>query len=182
METKKVVRSLSICESDAIYDEMHIHGFEFTHHDIIVSQKERESMQRKISRLQALKGKKNFVFFYHHRANVRSDIERIFEKAQRFCQYYSLHGKTCHMVIFSQKIIHDHSERKLEYKKIDHNMHYFDFFVQHYWKWNSDDNTISVEKNQRDFFAIDDDDLMGKMIKTVRDILLEDKKIQDGRV
>lgn len=86
------------------------------------------------------------------------------------------------MVIFSQKIIHDHSERKLEYKKVDQHIHYFDFFVQSYWRWNSDYKTVSLEKNQRDFFAIDDDDLMKKMIKTVSDILLEDKKIQDGRV
>jgi len=133
IDETKVIRSHSITPCDDIYDDRHMQGFEFTHHDIIASQKDRESIQRKISRLQTLKGKKNFVFFYHHRINPRSQLDVIFEKASKFREYYAVQGKTCQMVIFSQQIIHDASERKLEYKKIKPNIHYFVFSTHFSW-------------------------------------------------
>lgn len=47
----KVVRSTLYNTCETIYNELHMKGFEFSHHDIIASENKRKSLQRKIQRL-----------------------------------------------------------------------------------------------------------------------------------
>lgn len=166
----KVVRSILVNSSDHIYSELHMNGFEFTHHNVIESKKDRESSIRKIQRLQTIRGTNNVVFFYHHRMNKNSDLDSLFNKAFEFSKFYTLNGKNCHMVIFSQRIINDNSDRNIYYKSIHSGIHYFEFWTKEIWEGN----------NSNIFWAIIDDDLIYKMIKTSIRLIKFKHKIANG--
>lgn len=79
---KCVVRSSHSCES--IYDPHHMKGFEFTHHDLLSNESHRESFQRKINRLNAIRYKEDILFLYHHRRNNNTNLQKIRENLDNF--------------------------------------------------------------------------------------------------
>jgi len=63
LNDKKVVRSTILVECQNIYQALQMNGFEFTHHDVIKNEFDRESYRRKIERQLRYRKKKNFIFF-----------------------------------------------------------------------------------------------------------------------
>jgi hypothetical protein len=156
----RVVRSKIVTKCDEIYHFLHKNGFEFTHHDIINNDKDRKSLIRKINRLNAIRGKKKIVFFYHYRMNENQNREMIFQKANEFLKYYS-EEKESYMMIFTQKIIKNRDERKLNYLKIDTYIHFFELFTEQIWEGENNDIV----------FAKPDDDLIKEMLGCVQNII-----------
>jgi len=169
-DKKKVVRSTLINQCDPIYNEMHMRGFEMTHHDIIGSDKARESFERKIQRQLEVRGKKNIVFLYLHRINKNSDLDSIFSKAQEFSKIYTRGKFSCTVIVFSQKIIPADEARKVCYRKISKHIHFFEFHT--HMLWGGTDNDI--------FFARIDDDLIKKMLDVSAKIIKSGRYINDG--
>jgi hypothetical protein len=158
---KKVVRSKIIDCCDNIFNELHMKGFEMTYQDVIQSKINRMSFNRKIKRLVNYRGKKKFVFFYHHRINENSNLDLIFKKSFEFSKFYATKEYPCEIIIFCQKIITNKSERKTTYKKVKTNIHFFEMYTQQIWSGN-DENI---------FWAKIDDDLVKKMIDTTLRII-----------
>lgn len=104
--------------SDPIFLELHRNGFEFHFHDVISNKSHRESVRRKIHRLVSLKGKKNFVFYYHYRMNKNLNFPNFIAKAKTFLSHYEVNGCKCRMVIFTQKLCT--SEARRGYRIIRH--------------------------------------------------------------
>jgi hypothetical protein len=151
---KKVVKSTIINDNDDIYEESYMNGFEFTNDDVIGLDKDRDNFNAKIQQLLELRGKQ-VVFFYHHRVNKNSNLESIFEKARKFLEFYS-QKEQAFMVIFTQKIIKNKSERKLTYRKVNNTIHFFEFCTEQVWGGNNPDV----------FWARVDDDLVKEMIQS----------------
>jgi len=146
-----------------------MNGFEFTHHDVIRSLSDRKSMIRKANRLKNLKGKKDVVLLYHHRIHAKTNLDVLFQKAEKLRTYYAVNGKICHIVIFAQKIITDPSQRTVQYKEIDTYVHYFNFLTHHIW--NGDNNDL--------FWGKPDDDLIKKMIDTTKELIVKKTEKRD---
>ncbi|NTV83021.1 MAG: hypothetical protein HGA23_01820, partial [Bacteroidales bacterium] len=169
-EKKKVVRSTLFNQCDNIYNDMHMKGFEMTHHDVIDSEKDRENFNRKIERQLEIRGNKKVVFLYHHRVNKNSNLDLIFKKASEFSEIYSKGKYSCSVIVFSQKTIPDKDERKVYYKKIKHNIHFFEFYTLQLWGGKDDDL----------FWARTDDDLIKKMINIAVVIIKAKNKVKEG--
>lgn len=165
----RVVRSTIVNQSDAIYHELHMNGFEFTHHDVKESDKQRKSLERKISRLYSFRGKKDFVFLYHYRFNENIDLDKIFTKAKKFTAFYSGLNKKYNMVVFTQKIISDEKERKVYFKQ-DDNILFFELHTKHIWSGD----------NENIFWARVDDDLIKKMLDTADNVINKNAKVAEG--
>lgn len=166
----KVVRSKIINKCDNIYDGWHMKGFEMTHHDVIQSDKERSSFKRKIKRLRHIRGKSNVVFFYHHRVNNNTNLDLIFQKTNEFLNFYLTKNNQCYVIVFSQKIVDDHSERKVFFKRINSNILFYEFHSEH--QWSGTNNDI--------FWARNDDDLIKKMIDTSISIIKSKSIVNEG--
>jgi len=169
-EKKKVVRSTLFNQCDNIYNDMHMKGFEMTHHDVIDSEKDRENFNRKIERQLEVRGNKKVVFLYHHRINKNSNLDLIFKKASEFSTLYSKGKYNCTVIVFAQQVITDNEERKVHYKNIRKNIHYFEFFTRQLWGGKDDDL----------FWARTDDDLIKKMIDTSVSLFSQGKKQKEG--
>lgn len=158
-----VVRSTLFNKSDDIFSYLHINGFEFTHHDILSSDKERESLQRKIQRLNKYRNNKRIVFLYHHRICNNSNLDSLFQKGLEFLEFYK---KNSCLIIFSQKIVQSKDERKLHYKRIQDNIHFFQFDTMQLWEGDEEDI----------LWAKIDDDLVKQMIDHANIILTSRSK------
>lgn len=169
-EKKQVVRSTLFNQSDGIYNEMHMRGFEMTHHDVIDSEKDRDTFFRKISRQLEIRGKKKIVFFYHHRVNKNTDMDAIFKKAEELSGLYSRKQYTCTVIVFSQKIIDSQEERKVFFKKMKKKVLFFEFHTYHLWAGRNDDL----------FWARTDDDLIKRMIDTSVNFIKDDINFKEG--
>ncbi len=170
IDEKDVVRSTMIKRSDNIYHEVQMNGFEFTHHDIIKSDKAKNSLKRKIKILQRYKGIKDYIFFYHYRLNQNLSKDKIVEKAQEFSAFYKLNNRQCFLIIFTQKIVDNENQRGIYYSKAANNIHFFELRTIHHWAGNDQDI----------FWARVDDDLIKKMISTTKNIVLKRKEFFDG--
>lgn len=153
----KVVRSRHIIDAEDIFDPSCSKGFEFTHHNPIESIKDRESILRKINRIQSVKGTENILFLYHHRYTSKSDLNKLREKIKNFREYYTNELVKCYVGLFYQKEINDKSERKLEFHITDKTMMEFIFHTEH--RWEGDDESI--------FWAKNDDDLIKEMLDSL---------------
>lgn len=162
LNDKKVVRSTLINSCDNIYHELHMNGFEFTHHDVIKSEEARISIQRKIDRLIKYKGKKNYVFFYHWRINKNMNKEILIEKLNDLVKIYSIQNKKCNIVIFTQNIISKKAERGINYSSFSESLHFFE--LNTLYKWEGDDDDVLWAKN--------DDDIIQKMIIQTKKIVV----------
>jgi Putative papain-like cysteine peptidase (DUF1796) len=167
---KRFTRSKLTNKCDNIYVDYHMRGFGTSYFDLISSDEHRQSFERKIKRLLSLRGKGNSVFFYHYRFHEQQNLGLIFEKAFEYSGYYSKRSKKCHVVVFSQKIIGDISDKGLHYQRIRNNIHFFNFHTEKIWAGN--DPYI--------FWARPDEDLIKKMIDTTIRIVKLKELIPDG--
>lgn len=151
---KKVVRSNLITHCDNIYFLPHRSKLEFTHHDLIGSDTDRKNIQRRVKRMQKIKGRKNVAFFYHYRINENSNPIALFRKADELAQLYSRGRIRCHIIIFTQKIISNPTERSVYYKEISSRIHFYEFLTEKIW----------TGPDQDIFWAKMDDDLVKKML------------------
>jgi hypothetical protein len=157
---KKIVRSIIPASIENIYIKENNKLFEFTHHDVISDQDVRERFKNRIDRMLDLRSSDEcLTFFYHYRANDNSNFESIYEKADKFLSYYN--NKENNFVIFSQKIVDNESDRKLEYKKISENVHCF--IIHSLALWCGNDEYIMWGRN--------DDDLIKEMLVRVQGLI-----------
>jgi len=169
-EKKTVVRSTLFNQCDDIYNEMHMKGFEMTHHDVIDSEKDRDTFVRKINRQREVRGTKKIVFLYHHRINKNTDLDAIFRKAEEFSHLYSRKQFTCTVIVFSQKLIDNQEERKLYFRKVRKDVVFFEFHTHQFW----------AGRNDELFWARIDDDLIKRMTDTSVAIMKNEFRIKEG--
>lgn len=132
-------------------------GFEFTHHDVIESQKDRESYDRRSKRLLDGREKENFVFLYFHRYNPKSNIELLRKKLNDLISFYKGNQNSVFIIFFYQQLIKDTSKRRIEIKKINDNFFEYVYHTQFNWAGN----------NPEIFWGLNDNDLISEMIKDV---------------
>ena len=153
-----VVRNRYYSKSDPIYQEIHRNGFEFTHHDVIANAAHRESYQRKVSRMQKYKGKKNFILFYHYRFCEEQDFERIAGKLIELQKFYAIKGKFCQINVFTQAIVPTKEQRGLQIRQPAPGINIF--VMNTIEEWSGSDGDL--------FWAKNDDDLLKEMLETVK--------------
>lgn len=131
--------------------------FEFTHHDVLASDEARASMQRKVDRFRNLvKSDEATVFLYHHRSFA--DIEPVIHKLRQFAASVG-HTRSAptSVVAFTQGLVSDDSERRLEHRQIGN----ISLYVLHTRKvWGGNDKDV--------FWGIVDDDLFGPMLEQIK--------------
>ena len=154
----KVVRSRHIIDAEDIFDPSCSKGFEFTHHNPIESEKDRESLLRKINRLQSVKGTKNIIFLYHHRYNSKSNLSKIREKINKIQEYYTNNLVSCYVAFFYQKKINEKLERNVIFNIINKQTMEFIFYTENIW----------AGSDQNIFWAKNDDDLIREMLASIK--------------
>lgn len=169
---EKVVKSSLIKNSDNIYFTPHMSGFEFTHHDVINSENAIKNLKRKTTRILKIRGKKNVVFLYHYRINENSNHKLLFNKAIEFVNLYISNRSNCNILVFSQKIINHPSDRKVLYKSITPNVHFFELYTEKIW----------TGPDQDTFWAKKDDDLIKIMLNYASKIVLKNSVLPEGLV
>jgi hypothetical protein len=167
---KRFSRSTITNACDNIYVDYHMRAFGTSYFDLINSEENRQSFSRKIQNLLSLRGKGNAVFFYHYRYHEHQNLEKIFEKAFEYSTYYSKRKKKSHVIVFTQKIIGDISDKAIHYQRVRKNVHFFNFHTQQIWAGN--DPYI--------FWAKPDEDLIKKMIDTTIKIIRLKEDVPDG--
>lgn len=165
---KRVVRSTSVIECDPVFDPGHRLGFEFTHHDPIASAQDRESFRRKVERLASLRGKEDVVFLYHHRRNIKSDLNVVRRKLAELVGHYQGQTARCHVVLFHQALVAQAEDRRLESLGMKDGV--IEFALHTEKIWGGTDNEV--------FWARVDDDLLQDMLRlaeaSIRDECGED--------
>jgi len=142
------------------YNTLHINGFEFTHHDVIKHEALRDKLKQRVERLNKYNGQKKIIIIYHHRVNSLTDINKLLGDLSELKSIYSRNKKkSAEVIFFTQKIISNESERKLEYK-INNEIHMFIFNTLNIWEGDVDDI----------LWARCDDDLIKQMIEKVKKI------------
>ncbi|HBR4299560.1 TPA: hypothetical protein L9U93_004979, partial [Klebsiella pneumoniae] len=150
-----VVRSSFYKSSSQNYSELHLNGFEFTHHDPLENADHKLSFERRIKRMTEGKGKQNFVFLYHHRICDASNLEDIRKHLKDFQKKYQRDEKKCFIIFFYQTLIKHNEQRKLELVSSEDNILEFNLTTLHAW----------AGHNKDIFWARVDDDIIGRMIK-----------------
>jgi len=158
VEESKVVRNKHYSISDDIYSELHLNGFEFTHHDVIGNTKHRKSYERKITRMKTFNDSKKLKFIYHYRNNKNQQISSIVKKASEFLSYYEKRKITCEFIFFTQEIVADKSERSIQQVHNANNV--TGYVLKTLEVWEGDDQEI--------LWAKKDDDLLAKMISDIK--------------
>ena len=157
-EEMEVVRNKRYLSSDDIYNKLHQNGFEFTHHDVIKDNSQKESYERKILRMQSLDNQKKIKFLYHYRNNENKDFKLIIKKAGIFLSYYKRRNIKCEFVFFTQDIVLKKEDRSLI--KITEGNDIKGFVFKTMEVWEGDDPEV--------LWARKDEDLIRKMIKKIK--------------
>ena len=158
VEETKVVRNKHYSESDNIYYELHLNGFEFTHHDVIDNDLQRKSYERKILRMISFNKRKKLKFVYHYRNNNNKDLNLIIGKAEEFLGYYEQKGIKCEFIFFTQDIVSKKEERNLIKFHDSNNVR--GYILKTLETWAGEDQDV--------FWARKDDDLFMRMIKEIK--------------
>ncbi|HGS6273387.1 TPA: DUF1796 family putative cysteine peptidase [Klebsiella variicola subsp. variicola] len=151
----RVVRSIIYKSSSPNYNNLHLNGFEFTHHNPIENVEHKKSFNRRIKRMIEGKGRKNYVFLYHHRSCENQDLNRIRENLIKFKEQYQINNKKCFVIFFYQTAICNRQKRGIYNISNSNNILEFQFVTERIWSGNDDDL----------FWARVDDDLIKIMIK-----------------
>lgn len=154
---KRVVRNIYYMKQNNIYDDSVMNGFEFTHHDVLNNVECRETFLRRIKRLQEIKDK-NLYIFYHHRFCERTDEKKLLGELNILHKRYSLYNKNVFVIMFTQKIVTDETERKVVYE-LRNGINVFLFYTLKVWEGTNGDI----------FWARIDDDLISKMMHFIRE-------------
>lgn len=148
----KVVRNVKMpCEP--LYSTAHSQGFEFTHHNVIDNETDRDSFRRKIARLDLLRGRGHVCFLYHYRINPNNDVPAIVDKAATFADFYSRGERNCRVVVFTQTIVNHHDERNVVEVAASNTVSAY--VLNTLEAWSGDDPDV--------FWARKDDDLLERM-------------------
>jgi len=158
INNERVVRNNFYNKCDDIYYNLHLNGFEFTHHNVIENESQRKSYERKISRMQSFAKSKKLKFLYHYRNNENKNIKLLIEKAEKFLSYYQEKSIDCELIFFTQEIITTPDERSII--KIHDSNNTKGFVLKTLETWAGEDQDV--------FWAIKDDDLILKMINEIK--------------
>lgn len=139
------------------YDPSHMRGFEFTHHDVIENDTHRDAFYRRYNRLLNLKDE-SLTIFYHHRICKQTDWTILLNHLSELRSIYLNRGlKSVDIVVFTQSIVSDEKQRKMNHYYSNH-IHIYVFQTMNVWGGT----------NQDIFWARVDDDLLRIMINEVR--------------
>lgn len=150
----RVVRSLAVVDADPIFESAHRGGFEFTHHDVLTVDSDRQSFRRKIDRLNNLRGKEDVLFLYHHRRTKETDLKAVRAKLMKFTEHYKADGVSCMAALFYQTPVARGEARGLVVS--DRNGSLLEYEFRTYDLWGGKDPEV--------FWARVDDDLVVEMI------------------
>jgi len=142
--------------SDECYNKTSKDGFEFPHHDIITSGKDKDSIKRKINRMSHIKGLYNIVFLYHYRYCDNYNMDKILTTADKISGKYSINNKKVHFNIMRQMLVANKFDRHLDYK-VYNNMHIYTFYTTSIWQG----------ENQNIFWARADEDFVSMMVHSM---------------
>jgi hypothetical protein len=141
------------------YNELHMNGFEFTHHDVINNPELRNKFKERVMGMKSYLGKKKYVIFYHNRFCAETDQDMLIDHLLELKKIYSAPQLECEIVLFKQKIIDDSRRRGLQHY-LKNRIHIFDFYTTDIWG-GEDPNLL---------WARNDDDLIRKMISKMKKI------------
>ena len=158
---RRIVRSTSVTACAPVFSADHSRGFEFTHHDPIASEQDRQSLRRRIDRLNAVRGRQDIVFLYHHQQHARSCPDLVREKLALFAGLYRSVRARCHVVMFHQAIAPTPKERRLHMAGATEGV--FDFAVHSLKPWN--------DREPSGFGAREDDDLLKALFGRVDSLI-----------
>lgn len=154
----KVVRNKYYPYADSIYNELHKNGFEFTHHDVLNNDLQRQSYERKIARMLSFNKNHQLKFLYHYRNNDDLNVELIITKAKEFLNFYKEKNIKCEFIFFTQKIVTDKSNRAIT--KIHDSNNIKGFLLKTLEFWVGDDEDV--------LWARKDDDLLSELLRDIR--------------
>ncbi len=156
VEQNKVVRLTVYNELKNKYQDLCMHGFEFTHHDVLGNLKLRETMKRRYERLLNINDKK-LCIFYHNRFGGNTDEKMLIGHLAELKSIYTKRCSSVNIFMFTQIIVSNSEERKVEHQIID-GIHVYKFYTLNVWA--GTDNEI--------FWARCDDDLIETMINDAK--------------
>lgn len=139
------------------YHHLHLHGIEFTNHDVIKNQKYWQKVKNRANNLKSFLGKAQYVLLYHHRVCEDSDLDLLLVHLSELKKFYSTKEYVCQIVLFKQILIPIEKKKWLSYK-IANDIHIFDFHTHYSW----------TGHDQRKYWAFIDDSLISKMLKIVK--------------
>ena len=139
------------------YHHLHLHGIEFTNHDVIKNQKYWQKVKNRANNLKSFLGKAQYVLLYHHRVCEDSDLDLLLVHLSELKKFYSTKEYVCPIVLFKQILIPIEKKKWLSYK-IANDIHIFDFHTHYSW----------TGHDQRKYWAFIDDSLISKMLKIVK--------------
>ncbi len=159
--TSKIIRNTKYSGSGQNrYHESCIHGFEFTHHDVLGDTKTRQTFQKRCNRLLELTDK-NVVMVYHHRYCDETDWDLLLSHLQQLAEIYRGRGNIVRIFAFTQRLVNDERERRVESRE-DDGIKAYDFYTLKEWSGNDQDV----------FFARCDNDLIQIMVDDIRKSLV----------
>ena len=158
---QRVVRSRSVVACAPVFSAEHSRGFEFTHHDPGTSEQDRQTLRRRIDRLNKIRCKQDIVFLYHHQQHARSCPDLVREKLALFAGLYRSVRARCHVVMFHQAIAPTPKDRHLHMAGATEGV--FDFAVHSLKPWNDHDPS--------GFGAREDDDLLKALFGRVDSLI-----------
>ena len=155
---EKVLRSTIYNKCSTHFHNMHINGFEFTHHDWIKEPELKRTLLRRIQRMTSEIGRRNVIFLYHHRFSENSNMEETRKKSQKLAVLFSSEGFSCTVILFYQKIISTKKERALVQIKSYPSILEYELRTRYLWEGD----------NQRVFWAKNDNDLLKLMLDNAK--------------
>ncbi len=158
---KQVLRLTCCTKIKNSYEKICMNGFEFTHHDVKKNINHKEAFTRRVNNLLNLNNKNLFIF-YHHRYCPSTNIKKLLSDLYRLRLLYLNRCQQVDVIMFTQIIVEEPSERKLEYK-FKNGIHVFTFRTLNIWRGAD----LDV------FWAKCDDDLVQEMLNMVTSGLLQ---------
>ena len=139
-----------------------MNGFEFTHNDVMNDGIERERLERRYKRLLNLNPESNLYIFYHHRYCKMTSGRMLLEHLVELKELYSSRCSNVTVIMFTQIIVKNNNERRVEHHYIM-GIHIYLFYTVNLWEGD----------NQDYFWARCDDDLISKMINNVKEMSVD---------
>lgn len=154
---KRVVRSTRYLIAESIFDPSCRNGFEFTHHDPLESVDDLSSMQRKVERIQAIRGRRNIVFLYHHRITKHTQLDQLVEKLAAYRSLYASDRADCVIALLRQRLVDNPANRRMTVNTPAEGI--VDYCLDTTAAWSGNDPEL--------LWARVDDDLIQQMIQDI---------------
>lgn len=153
----EVPRNKKYVETENKYHNSCTNGFEFTHHDVIASEKSRDTLKRRYQRLRKLKNK-NIIMLYHHRVCQETDESLLISHLQDLAKLFETQKNKVNIFLFYQILISDETQRRVEHFA-DNNINVYKFYTLNAWA-GDDENLL---------WARCDNDLLEEMIHGIKE-------------